>query len=257
MKKQQFLTFLIFFCIFFQTVLPVFAANERRSLFINRSLLTKAEAEYQELLKKEASEPSEELSKRISNLRLHIQVLQEDAVRLRNKLPKSAQADEFLKEVVHRRMALGSAQPINTEQEKEIDKKVTAIHEMHEKALSYVEKKQYDKAAHLYEEIILLNPDDEEAYLLLGHTNLAAGRYERAGQAFRNALNINPKNFEEIPRLYQNILVDNPQDDEAMTQLGFAHLLLGNASLARKAFEDALRINPASVEARRGLMELQ
>jgi tetratricopeptide (TPR) repeat protein len=228
-----------------------------RSLAINRSLLTKAEAEYQALLDEEHQGASVNISKLLENLRYKIQAYRDDAQRLQDALPGDVRAEEFLKELVQRQTQTSRPNPVDTEKDKKIEEKVRSIYRLHEEALSYVAKNRYEDAEKIYQEIVLLSPDDDEAYLLLGHTCLAAGHYEKAGEAFRNAIHIDPANAQEIPRLYENILVENPSDDEAMAQLGFSHLFLGNARQARQFFEEALKLNASNQVARRGLMELQ
>ncbi len=225
-----------------------------RSLSINRSLLDKYETEYRSL---EASEPLEvdgKNAKRLSDLGYKIQALNEDAKRLRRTLPSDKDADELLQQVL--RQKSGVTGPVDVEAEKRISEKVREVYRLHEKALSLVSEKRYEQAARAYEEVVLISPDDDEAYLLLGHTCLAAGDYKKAAGAFRSAIDIDPGNTMEIPRLYQNILVENPSDDVAMTRLGYAYLMLGGAKEARLAFEDALAVNPANLEARRGLLEV-
>lgn len=224
-----------------------------RSLTVNRSLLMHAEEEYRNLQEQAGPEPEAEASKRLVDLRYKIQALNDDAERLRSTLPADKKADEFLEAVVRSKTG---ERPIDAAAEKRVDEKVNAIYRLHEKALIQIAERRFDQAERTYEEIVLLSPDDDEAYLLLGHTCLAAGRYEKAASAFRSAMHIDPSNAREIPRLYENILLDNPSDDEAMTQLGYAYLLLGGADKARLAFQDALELNPANIEARKGLMEL-
>ena len=229
-----------------------------RSLSINRSLLAKSESEYRALLDEEQKNPSDNLTQRLSSLRYKIQALKDDAQRLQSELPGNLSASEFLKEIILRQTEPGRSQrSVDPAHEEKIDEKVSSIYRLHEEALSYIADKRYDQAEKAYQEIILLSPDDEEAYLLLGHTCLAAGHYEKAGQAFRNAIHINPANEKEIPRLYENILVENPSDDEALTQLGFSQLLLGDAEKARLSFEEAIQLNPSSAAAKQGLAELR
>ena len=224
-----------------------------RSLSINHSLLTKAEEEYRGLQEKGTQGPSEETDKRSSDLRYKIQALNEDAQRLREALPADKRAEEFLTHLVHQKTG---AKPVDPAAEKRFDDTMKAIYRLHEKALSHVAEHRFEQAERTYEEIVLLSPDDDEAYLLLGHTCLAAAHYEKAAAAFRSAMHIDPSNAREIPRLYENILVENPADDEAMTQLGYAYLLLGHAKKAHLSFNDALALNPHNQEARRGLLEI-
>lgn len=229
-----------------------------RSLSINRSLLMRSEAEYRTLLKEERRGASGNMPERLSNLRYKIQAFKEDAERLQTQLPGDVLADDFLEEMVDHQKKPGRSQnTVDLEAEKKIEEKIRSIYRMHEKALSYVAQDQYDEAEKMYEEIVLLSPDDDEAYLLLGHTCLAIGHYEKAGEAFGNAIHINPANAREIPRLYENILLENPSDDNVMAQLGFSHLLLGNAGQAREFFEEALKVDPSNETARRGLVELR
>ena len=207
-----------------------------RWLSINRSVLNRTKAEYQALLDKNRVSPSEDSAKRLSALEYKIRALKEDAERLRSQLDQKANADDFLKQVV---------------------KRGNKIDQMHEKALSFLAEGDFDKAERSYEEIVLLNPDDDEAYLLLGHTRLAAGRYKKAAEAFGGAIQIDPDNAREIPRMYENILVENPSDDETMAQLGFAYLLLGDRVSAKKSLQSALEINPENTVAQKGLSELR
>ena len=225
-----------------------------RSLSVNRSLLTRSEAEYRSLLSEEQRDGSGELSEKLSDLRYKIQALKEDQKRLRSELPAKTSADEFLQEWVDRQAAPQDTPiPVDLDAENRIEQKVRSINEMHEEALSSIAKDRYADAAKIYEEIILLSPDNDEVYLLLGHTRLALGHYEKAGEAFRNAIHIEPLNIDEIPRLYENILLENPLDDDAMAQLGFAYVFLGNATAAKDSFEAALEIDPDNRTAQEGL----
>jgi tetratricopeptide (TPR) repeat protein len=220
-----------------------------RSLTLNRSLLMKAETQYRQLQEQEAHDTTGSISRQLSDLRYKIQAFNEDAERLRGMLPPDAKTDDLLPSVTGPR-------PVDTSAEKRVEDMAKQIYEMHEKALHSVGSQKFEEAEKIYEEIVFLSPDDDEAYLLLGHVCLAAGHYEKAADAFHNAVHIDPQNAREIPRLYENILLENPSDDEAMTQLGYAHLLLGSAEKARLAFQDALTVNPSNIEARKGLLEL-
>ncbi len=220
-----------------------------RSLSINRSLLMKAEAEYRQLQEREAQDTTGSLSRKLGDLRYKIQAFNEDAERLRRMLPPDAKADDLLPDIK-------SGRSIDTAAEKRVEDLTKKIYQMHEKALQNVGSQNFEEAEKIYNEIVFLSPDDDEAYLLLGHVCLTAGHYEKAADAFHNAIHIDPQNAREIPRLYENILVENPLDDEAMTQLGYAHLLLGSAENARLAFQDALAVNPSNAEARKGLLEI-
>lgn len=53
---------------------------------------------------------------------------------------------------------------------------------------------KFRQAVNVYTEIILLEPDDESAYANLGRAYMILGDRDRAKDAFRNALEINPDN---------------------------------------------------------------
>jgi tetratricopeptide (TPR) repeat protein len=226
------------------------ADNTQRMLAINRSLLVKTEAEYQRLQKQDSLEPSEELVRRLSDLRYKMEALQDDSVRLRSELPKPLKASEFLKDLLVRRDVTGTpVGTINVQKEKILSERLDQVYERHEKALAYVAGDRLVEACRLYEEILLLSPDDGEAYLLLGHCRLLLKDYDKAKNAFLNAVNIDPNNAKEITRLYENVLVENPQDDAAYTHLGLVNWILGHQAEALECFRQALMINPDNVEA--------
>ena len=100
---------------------------------------------------------------------------------------------------------------------------------------------------------MLTDPEDDEAYLILGHTYLLSGEYVKAEEAFQNAVHIDPANIREIAPFYQNLLLENPGDDQAHSNLGYALLILGNFTEAKQAFQDALSINPQNADANAGL----
>lgn len=228
-----------------------------RSLEINRSLLGKAESEYIELTAEEKINPSSELAIQIEKTRYKIKALEEDAVRLQTELPKAVGAGEFLKDLVDQQKKGPRVSPvINHEKERKIEAQLKDIYRLHERALDLVRHKKLSEAARVYEEIILISPDDDEAYLLLGHTYLMDTKYQKAAQAFRNAISINTENATEITPFYQNIVIENPDDDIAYSHLGYAWMLLGNAAESERAFVESLRINPRNDESRAGLAEL-
>lgn len=218
----------------------------QRSLAINRSLLSKVEAEYDNLSKREARRPSAQGAEILSNLQYKIKALREDAQRLQSELPKSIRAAEFLKD-------LSGHAPLDVEREKKLNEKIQSIYALHEKALVWVSQKHYAEASKIYEEIILESPDDEEAYLLLGHTRVLTSEYEKAKEAFGNAIHIDAANGAEIPRFYENILIENPKDDDAYCHLGFVYWILDEQARAKEAFEAALEINPENFEAKTAL----
>lgn len=260
---------IVFFAILWAISQPVWASEHSpsddrrprlhtlRMLEINRSFLRKAEAEYEQLKQEETSSPSEELSQRMTDLRYKIQALQEDALERQSQLPPDQSAGQFLNDLIERQSSTGNPlSPVDPDKERAIDGHVQSIVQMHEKALDEIARNHYSAAEKIYEEIVLLSPDDDEAYLLMGHTALADGNTNKASSAFANAVHIDPDNAKEITRFYENILVRNPSDVQAMVHLGFANYVVGNVEGAVQAYEDALQADPNNEDAYRALMKL-
>lgn len=71
---------------------------------------------------------------------------------------------------------------------------IEELDRLHEEARRFEEETRVDEAINTYEEIILIEPDDDAAYANLGRLYMATGNYERAENAFLNALHINDAN---------------------------------------------------------------
>ena len=109
------------------------------------------------------------------------------------------------------------------------------------------------QAIKTYEDIILDDPDNNQAYLLMGHCLLLSGEYEKAELSFYRAVQIDPSNRDEIMPFYENTVLKDPDDDSAHADLGYAWLILGDYLKAKEAFRDALGINPENEKALKGL----
>ncbi len=72
--------------------------------------------------------------------------------------------------------------------------KMEQLVNLHKKAEILIEQNKFREAVDVYSEIILVEPDDEAAYTNLGHAYMILGDFERAEDAFKNALHINPDN---------------------------------------------------------------
>ena len=197
-----------------------------RALAANRSLLAKSE--------------NESLSK----------ILKEDREKLFKSLPAELQAFELMKdqliEKANRPQRPRARQPV----EKPRSPKTVPLHQ---KALQFVANDNLKDAARIYEQIVLVDPDDDEAYILMGHSYFMIGEYAKAEAAYHNAVSIDPENRKEIAPFYENFILQNPSDDVAYTNLGYAYLMLGDASKARDAFKDALSIQPDNRNAQIGI----
>ena len=71
---------------------------------------------------------------------------------------------------------------------------IAKIRALHLGAEDLMEAEHFRQAIELYSEIILLEPDDETAYANMGRAYMMLGQYDRAENAFLNALHINPDN---------------------------------------------------------------
>ncbi|HXV18523.1 MAG TPA: tetratricopeptide repeat protein, partial [Candidatus Omnitrophota bacterium] len=127
---------------------------------------------------------------------------------------------------------------------------------LHQTALDLVAERRYVEAAKIYQEIVLTEPDDDQAYLIMGHVYLLSGSPGKAEEAFSNAVHIDPANIQEITPFYENIILQNPDDDDGYANLGFARIIVGDFLKAREAFLQALEINPDNPAALEGLSYL-
>lgn len=90
--------------------------------------------------------------------------------------------------------SLGSAEETPASLTSPSQEHIGKIRSLHLGAEDLMEAERYRQALELYFEIILLEPDDETAYANMGRAYMILGQYERAENAFLNALHINPEN---------------------------------------------------------------
>ncbi|GEM_PF-1165626 len=262
------------------------------ALEMNRSLLTRFELEYTQLKQSQAAGVStDSLRRGLENAEYKIKALDEEGRRLMASLPPEEQAQEFMKDMLlkisirqYKRKFSESAEhplrktadfssvpassrllrrtitstplvpaaPGGPEPPAQVSQEET-IRGMHERALKLVAKQKLAEASRLYEEIVLMGPDDDQAYVIMGHTYLLAGKYEKAERAFQNAVHINASNAGEVTPFYENLVMQNPDDDNAHSNLGYAYLILGDFLSAKEAFVDALGLNSSNEAALEGL----
>ena len=72
--------------------------------------------------------------------------------------------------------------------------KIAELESMHQQAIDFLIKNDFQGAVRTYSDILLMEPDDETAYTGLGQIYMVQGRYKLANEAFKNALNINGEN---------------------------------------------------------------
>ena len=178
--------------------------------------------------------------------------LKEDREKLFKTLPTELQAYELMKDQLVEKASLPK-----TKMPKHEEKiRSPETYRLHQKALGLVAEDHLGDAAKMYEQIILIDPNDDEAYILMGHSYFLTGQYEKAEAAYHNAINIDLENRKEIAPFYENFILQNPSDDTAYTNLGYAYLMLGENSKAKDAFRDALSIQPDNESARAGLRKI-
>ncbi len=68
------------------------------------------------------------------------------------------------------------------------------IKNLHERAEKLIAGHNFRDAIDVYSEILLTEPDDDDAYARMGQSYMILGDFNRAKDAFQNALDINPDN---------------------------------------------------------------
>lgn len=68
------------------------------------------------------------------------------------------------------------------------------LENLHERADSLMGQKNFRGAIDVYSEILLIEPDDDAAYTNMAQAYMVLGDFKQAGNAFENALHINPDN---------------------------------------------------------------
>ena len=217
----------------------------KKDLAINRQMISRFQLEESQLLVKPAQELTGLESKRLEDLQYKIKGLKSDASELLAVLPPEEQAAEYISFL----LTDEATKPKKELKTFEISQQTRPLHE---KALALVADQKYKEAASTYEQIVLIDPHDDQAYLLMGHCFLLTEQYEKSESAFQNAVHITPENIDEIAPFYENSVVQNPSD-ENYANLGYAYLILSAFSKAKKAFWEALQINPTNAKAMTGM----
>ncbi len=239
-----------------------------KSLQANRSLLLKYQNEYVQLKGSLGPNPAESDNRRLKDLEDKIRVLEEDSEELQSFLPLNRQAEAFVTDLMTKKARGERVKQLHSAtdllQEAELKHAMPATSPqaedatlMHERALKYVTEGRFRDAVRLYEEIVMKNPEDDEAYLIMGHTYLLMGQYQKSERAFANAVHIDPANIGEIVPFYENTVLQNPDSDSGYANLGYAYLIIGDAMRAKNSFAESLRINPENASAQNGLMYLE
>ena len=131
------------------------------------------------------------------------------------------------------------------------------------------QKGQLEEAAHIYEQILLNNPQHFEALKLLGTLAYQSGKIQLAIELISRSIAINPSyadshynlgialkkhgELEKAVRSYQRALVINPDYAEATYNLGIALQEQGKLEEAIQSYQKALVINPDYAKAHNNL----
>ncbi len=91
---------------------------------------------------------------------------------------------------------------------------VSELEVMHQQATSLLLENNFQGALRAYSDILLAEPDDETAYTGLGQIYLILGQFQKAHEAFQNALHINAENEVALAGI-QKIM--DPDGVEGMT----------------------------------------
>src|SRR5207253_1877743 len=131
---------------------------------------------------------------------------------------------------------------------------------------------QYTDAIPHYEAYLRVHQDDAGAWASLGMARASVDRTDGAIEAFRAALNIEPRNrryrrnlatallergnLAEAADNAANLLADGPTDSDAHELMGRVRASQGNVEAARREFEQALQLSPDNALARQELAML-
>lgn len=238
-----------------------------RTYRANQSLLMKLKKERESLLEAAKTDPSESLQRKLAGADYKIKALEEDAQKIQTTLGPQEQVYAMLSILAEEKMIAEKKPAQLTEVEEGTKRSVPAEavtlepgspnKELHEKALAYVAEQRLEDAVRIYQEIILQDPEDDQAYMIMGHCYLLQGFYTKAEEAFDNAVHIDEANVNEIVPFYENMTMQNPNDDAAFSNLGYSLVIVGDFIKAQEAFKEALRINPSNTLARRGIAMLE
>lgn len=196
---------------------------------------------------------------KLKRAHLKWRALRQDTERLWDSLSASQQAAEFLKDTI----SASKWRSVNVKPKVDLPERLhlkgtgANTAPLHEKALRLVEEGLYEEAVGIYEDIILKDPNDDQAYLILGHVYMLLDRFRDAEESFMNSVHIDQRNSADIIPFYDNLVLQNPRDDGAFARLGYACVIVGDLPKAVDAFRTALDLNPDNPAALAGLKNIQ
>lgn len=105
----------------------------------------------------------------------------------------------------------------------------------YKKGVDLYKQGRYEKAIEAFKQAIRLNPDDADVYHVLGLVYAGLGRWQEAMESYKQALRL------------------NPDDAEAHNNLGMAYFNLGRHQEAIEAFRQVIRLQPDHANAHNNL----
>jgi len=129
-----------------------------------------------------------------------------------------------------------------------------------DKAATYVNDAQYEKAIPLFKKVLKISPEDTEAYISLGHIYDAQGDVEKSIEAFEQALRLEPESLTTYIQLgvsymkigrynegldtFKKALAFNPRCKEAYLNMGLYYFQKQEWSDAKDLFQKVLELDP-------------
>ena len=134
-----------------------------------------------------------------------------------------------------------------------------------QRALRHFQQEKYDEAITDLNEVIRINPQNAEVYIMRGNAKIELGRFEEALADFNEVIRINPQNaggygwrgnakialgrYDEAISDYNEFIRINPPNAMAYVIRGSTKFLLGRYQEAIADSNEAIHINPQSAEA--------
>jgi S1-C subfamily serine protease/Flp pilus assembly protein TadD len=146
-------------------------------------------------------------------------------------------------------------------------KKDSDYDKAYQKALYFIDKKEYEKALPYLEIAIKtdISPLKERAYFRIGYCNAELGNYIKAIEAYKQVIHINPNDastYYNLGNAYYNLGLDkdaieaykqairiDPNDASVYYNLGAAYGQIGLHKEAIEVYKQAIRIDPDYVKA--------
>lgn len=131
--------------------------------------------------------------------------------------------------------------------------------------VAYLQNERYIEALNAFDYALQYDPDFYEAYQNMGYAFFRLGDFQQSALSMAMAIKLNPDNeyahhllgvIFTIYAMYENAVLElekaaslNPKNALIYYDLGFAHEFGGSLILAKKSYENALKLEPGFKEA--------